>query len=103
MTASGDQTCVLLDIGTSSINSVAKFSSHTASIKTVDFSPTSSCNYLLYILKNSSITNSFLYSSAVFASGSRDGSIMLWDTRDNSSQSKPENIIKNAHYVNSNF
>jgi len=79
ITASGDQTCVLLDIGTSSINSVAKFSSHTASIKTVDFSPTS---------------------SSVFASGSRDGSIMLWDARDNSSQLKPENTIKNAHYVN---
>ena len=45
VTASGDQTSVLLDIGTSSINSIAKFSGHTASIKTVDFSPTNAGNY----------------------------------------------------------
>ena len=44
-----------------------------------------------------------MYSLAVFASGSRDGSIMLWDARDNSSQLKPENTIKNAHYVNGSW
>lgn len=101
ITASGDQTCVMLDIGTSSINSLAKFSSHTASIKTVDFSPTNSCNLFSFIAILHSKTNLMSF-VAVFASGSRDGSIMMWDARDNCSQSKPENIIKNAHSVNGN-
>ena len=40
ITGSGDQSSVLLDIGTSSIKTVGMFKGHTASIKTVDFCPT---------------------------------------------------------------
>lgn len=37
-------------------------------------------------------------SLALFASGSRDGSIMVWDVR-GSGHLKAENVIKNAHPV----
>ena len=43
VTASGDQTSVLWDVGPSSVSPVSVFQAHTASLKTVDFSPTSSC------------------------------------------------------------
>jgi WD40 repeat protein len=36
--------------------------------------------------------------SALFASGSRDGSIMVWDAR-GSIHLKAENVIKNAHPI----
>ncbi|XP_046647558.1 protein lethal(2)denticleless-like isoform X3 [Daphnia pulicaria] len=77
VTASGDQTSILFDIGRSSISPISIFRGHTASIKSVDFSPTN---------------------SSLFASGSRDGAIMVWDTR-GSIHLKAENVIKNAHPV----
>ncbi|KAI9558620.1 hypothetical protein GHT06_015408 [Daphnia sinensis] len=77
VTASGDQTSILFDIGSSSISPISIFRGHTASIKSVDFSPTN---------------------SSLFASGSRDGSIMVWDVR-GSFQLKAENVIKNAHPI----
>lgn len=43
VTASGDQTSVLLDIGSSTISPKAVFRGHTASVKTVDFSPLTPC------------------------------------------------------------
>lgn len=49
VTGSGDQTSVLLDIGSSSINPVSVFRGHTASIKTVDFSP-NPCMLLFFSL-----------------------------------------------------
>ena len=45
ITASGDQTSILFDIGSSSITPISIFRGHTASIKSVDFSPTNSCKY----------------------------------------------------------
>lgn len=45
VTASGDQTCLLLDIGTSTITPIAVFRGHSASIKSVDFSQASPGNY----------------------------------------------------------
>lgn len=77
VTASGDQTSILFDVGSSSISPISIFRGHTASIKSVDFSPTN---------------------SSLFASGSRDGSIMVWDVR-GSFQLKAENVIKNAHPI----
>nr|CAH0108023.1 unnamed protein product [Daphnia galeata] len=77
ITASGDQTSILFDIGSSSITPISIFRGHTASIKSVDFSPTN---------------------SSLFASGSRDGTIMVWDARE-SIHLKAENVIKNAHPV----
>lgn len=39
---------------------------------------------------------------AVFATGGRDGAIMIWDIRANyNSQPKPDNVIYKAHCVDS--
>lgn len=40
----------------------------------------------------------YLYFSAVFATGARDGAIMLWDIRANhTNYPKPDNCIYNSH------
>ena len=43
VTGSGDQTSILFDITSCSVTPVSIFRGHTASIKSVDFAPTSSC------------------------------------------------------------
>lgn len=58
LTASGDQFCVLWDV--SSKQKVRTFKGHCGSVKTIDFSP---------------------FDPNVFASGSRDGKIIMWDVR----------------------
>ena len=45
---SGDQTSILLDIGTSSVTPVATFRGHSASIKSVDFSPSHNCKFFFF-------------------------------------------------------
>jgi WD40 repeat protein len=58
LTASGDQTCALWDVIEEEKLSV--FKGHTSSVKSVEFRPQDRCT---------------------FASGARDGKIMLWDNR----------------------
>ncbi|XP_069116303.1 denticleless protein homolog [Argopecten irradians] len=76
VTASGDQTAVLWDIPRAEKLDV--FKGHTSSVRTVAFRKDD---------------------SAVFATGSRDGHIMVWDTRCNRKDGflSPVNTIHNAH------
>ncbi|XP_033734620.1 LOW QUALITY PROTEIN: denticleless protein homolog [Pecten maximus] len=76
VTASGDQTAVLWDVPRAEKLDV--FKGHTSSVRTVAFRSDD---------------------SAVFATGSRDGHIMIWDTRCNRKDGflSPVNTIHNAH------
>ncbi|XP_061174054.1 denticleless protein homolog [Saccostrea echinata] len=78
LTASGDQTVVLWDVEKQ--EKIDTFRGHTSSVRSV-------CAQL--------------GSSAVFATGSRDGHIMIWDARCNKKDGhiSPVNIIRNAHSV----
>ena len=69
---SGDQTSILLDVGPSSVTPVATFRGHSASIKTVDFSPNNNCkshffnfnfffNYFTLIFMSKQFFNTFSY------------------------------------------
>lgn len=57
--------------------------------------------YVYKIIFFFNLTTNFYFSIfilAVFATGNRDGKIMIWDTRANrSGESKPDNVIFNAH------
>lgn len=77
VTASGDQTVRLWDVNRD--DCLAVFKGHTCSVKSVDF-------------REDDIF--------VFASGARDGNVMVWDMRCNRRSghfSQPVNIISNAH------
>ncbi|XP_048733869.1 denticleless protein homolog isoform X2 [Ostrea edulis] len=78
LTASGDQTVVLWDAGKQ--EKIDVFRGHTSSVRSV-------CTQR--------------GGSAVFATGSRDGHIMIWDTRCNPKDGhiSPVNIIRNAHSI----
>ncbi|XP_071455108.1 protein lethal(2)denticleless [Hetaerina americana] len=78
VTASGDQSAVLWDLRDSQICKVSQFLGHSASVKTAAFRP----NH-----------------NDIFATGARDGKIIVWDTRlnHNSVVKKPDNYIENAH------
>lgn len=78
VTASGDHTSKLYDVGDGDFREVKMFCGHTRSVKTVTFRKDD---------------------SSVFASGSRDGHIVLWDTRteQNSFIGKVDRIIMNSH------
>ncbi|CAH1792154.1 unnamed protein product [Owenia fusiformis] len=76
LTASGDQTISLWDVDTTSC--LGLFKGHSSSVKSVNFRP---------------------QDKSVFASGSRDGHIMIWDARCNEKDGFmcPTMTIKNAH------
>ncbi|XP_071483011.1 denticleless protein homolog [Diadema antillarum] len=77
VTASGDQTAALWDVKTST--KVASFQQHKCSLKSVSFRP---------------------WDGHIFATGARDGNIMIWDDRRNkggTNQHKPVLVIKSAH------
>ncbi|XP_066158329.1 protein lethal(2)denticleless [Euwallacea fornicatus] len=78
ITASGDHTCKLYDLEDGDIREVRMFCGHTRSVKTVNFRKDD---------------------SNVFATGSRDGNIILWDTRTDQSSfiGKPDCTIYNSH------
>ncbi|XP_046813626.1 protein lethal(2)denticleless [Vespa crabro] len=77
VTASGDHTAKLWDVSRSEIKQIEYFHAHTRSVKTAVFRH---------------------QDKAVFATGARDGSIMIWDIRANhSDQPKADNCISNAH------
>ncbi|KAL6259452.1 hypothetical protein P5V15_009372 [Pogonomyrmex californicus] len=79
ITASGDHTARLWDICSSQIKQINYFHAHTRSVKTAVFRDND---------------------KAVFATGARDGSIMIWDIRANhNDQPKPDNCIANAHSI----
>ncbi|XP_025265916.1 protein lethal(2)denticleless isoform X1 [Camponotus floridanus] len=79
VTASGDHTARLWDVSRPEIKQINYFHAHTRSVKTAVFR---------------------YQDKAVFATGARDGFIMIWDIRANhSDQPKPDNCIANAHSV----
>lgn len=81
VTASGDHTARLFNISESEIIEDRIFHGHTRSVKTVAFRKDD---------------------PAVFATGSRDGSIYLWDTRatvTNNYIKQPDTIISNSHNI----
>lgn len=75
VTASGDHTAMLWDV-TTEIKQIDCYKAHVRSIKTVVFRPED---------------------KAVFATGARDGAIMLWDIR--AKHNKPDNCISLAHSI----
>ncbi|KAK2183973.1 hypothetical protein NP493_288g01025 [Ridgeia piscesae] len=79
LTASGDQTIVLWDVEEE--EKLATFKGHTSSVKTVTYRQTD---------------------KFVFATGSRDGHIMIWDRRTKSKDGaiQPVNILHDAHKCN---
>lgn len=59
-----------------------------------------STNKLIYVHVQLTYTFFFFFSSVVFASGARDGNVMVWDMRCNRRSGhfcQPVNIISNAH------
>ncbi|XP_030758524.1 protein lethal(2)denticleless-like isoform X1 [Sitophilus oryzae] len=78
VTASGDHTSKLFDFGDGDFRQVRLFCGHSRSVKTVTFRKED---------------------SSVFATGSRDGNIILWDTRteQHSFIGVPDRIILNSH------
>ncbi|EZA62690.1 protein lethal(2)denticleless isoform X2 [Ooceraea biroi] len=83
VTASGDHSARLLDVSRPKIEQIACFHAHTRSVKTAVFRQED---------------------KAVFATGARDGSIMIWDIRANhTDQPKPDNCIGNAHSIFGNL
>ncbi|KAF7990483.1 hypothetical protein HCN44_000288 [Aphidius gifuensis] len=84
VTASGDQTARLWDVSNSDFTEIGVFGSHDRSVKTVVFRPED---------------------TAVFATGARDGAIMVWDIRATvppNSERKPDLCIINGHVSKSN-
>lgn len=79
VTASGDHTAKLWDVSGSEMKQINCFHAHTRSVKTAVFR---------------------YQDQAVFATGARDGSIMVWDIRANHyERPKPDNCIVNAHNI----
>ncbi|CAH2077235.1 unnamed protein product, partial [Iphiclides podalirius] len=79
VTVSGDHTACLWDVSDGAPKRVLVFSNHTRSVKTAVFPPTN---------------------PSVFATGARDGHILLWDIRANNQPSvvlKPDNCLMNCH------
>ncbi|XP_046416465.1 protein lethal(2)denticleless isoform X1 [Neodiprion virginianus] len=77
VTASGDHTSKLWDISQEEIKQMECFQAHTRSVKTAVFRH---------------------QDKAVFATGARDGAIMIWDIRANHTHHpRPDNCIYNSH------
>ncbi|KAJ8730478.1 hypothetical protein PYW08_001891 [Mythimna loreyi] len=79
VTVSGDHTACLWDVAEGAPKRVLVFSSHTRSVKTAVFRP---------------------QEPSVFATGARDGHILVWDIRANNQPSvvlKPDNCLMNCH------
>ncbi|GBP48808.1 Protein lethal(2)denticleless [Eumeta japonica] len=79
VTASGDHTANLWDVQEGDPRRLLVFSNHTKSVKTAVFRPTE---------------------PSVFATGARDGHILVWDIRANNQPSvvlKPDNSLMNCH------
>ncbi|PSN39890.1 Protein lethal(2)denticleless [Blattella germanica] len=79
VSVSGDHTAVLWDVSNMPFRQLHRFKGHTRSVKTVAFRPED---------------------KGVFATGARDGVIMIWDTRSNQGPmwDKPDNYISNSHH-----
>ncbi|KAL4710629.1 hypothetical protein ACJJTC_003265 [Scirpophaga incertulas] len=80
VTVSGDHTACLWDLGSGTPKKLQVFSNHTKSLKTAVFRPTE---------------------PNIFATGARDGNILVWDIRANNQPSsvilKPDNCLMNCH------
>ncbi|XP_011162158.1 protein lethal(2)denticleless isoform X2 [Solenopsis invicta] len=81
VTASGDHMARLWDVARLDMKQINNFGAHTRSVKTAVFRDED---------------------RAVFATGARDGCIMIWDIRANHNcQPRPDNCIANAHSTSS--
>lgn len=87
VTVSGDHTAKLFDVSNSRVHAERMFSGHTRSIKTIAVSHSD---------------------TSTFATGGRDGTIIVWDTRAKSQVCAclhdcqtilPEKVIHNSHHV----
>lgn len=81
ISASGDHTARLWDVSTSRLTSISEFCGHSRSVKVATF-PQNNCN--------------------IFATGGRDGAIIIWDPRSSSPETgeliqKVDNRILSAH------
>lgn len=78
VTASGDHTAKLFDVSDSDIREIKTFYGHSRSVKTIVFRKDD---------------------PSVFATGARDGNIIVWDTRTDvgSFIGKPDRVISNSH------
>ncbi|CAK1600515.1 unnamed protein product [Parnassius mnemosyne] len=79
VTVSGDHTACLWDVAEGAPKRILVFSNHTRSVKTAVFPPTN---------------------PSVFATGARDGHILLWDIRASNQPAvvlKPDNCLMNCH------
>ncbi|XP_048526082.1 protein lethal(2)denticleless isoform X3 [Dendroctonus ponderosae] len=78
VTASGDRSSMLYDMADGDFRHIRTFCGHSRSVKTVAFRKDD---------------------SSAFATGSRDGNIIIWDTRtqQHSSLIKPDSTIRNSH------
>ncbi|XP_012265340.2 protein lethal(2)denticleless [Athalia rosae] len=77
VTASGDHTARLWDVSQTQVKQIDIFQAHTRSVKTAVFRQ---------------------HDKAVFATGARDGAIMVWDIRANHTNfPRPDNCIYNSH------
>lgn len=75
----GDHTACLWDVAEGSPKRIQVFSNHTRSVKTAVFRPSE---------------------PSVFATGARDGHVLVWDVRSNAQPSvilKPDNCLMNCH------
>ena len=107
MTASGDQTAQLWDIQQST--KLAVFKGHSCSLKSVDFQYENLCKKFsnntlcfsigLLLLQMNRLTKFDVSFVVVFATGARDGNVMVWDIRCNKRDGyyKPVNTIHNCH------
>lgn len=105
VTTSGDHSARLWDVSTSDFKLIQTFLGHTRSVKNVVFRTDDNGEFLLFPKekkKNSNQLECKITFTAVFATGARDGVIMIWDIRANhSTNAKPDNSIMNAHATGS--